>query len=281
MVPLLGLALLVSAGWTAVPPPFAAAARRLPACPGGVLTAAKFKFGDSAYREAYTLVVFNDGYKTVRAAAAALLRRGLIPVGILNGGFFARDESAILSYFRSGAMGNALPHNSRRSPRACMVFLPPADWSLRQSTPEDYAIFGTLPDAEIYCAGPQLLEEGRDVSARRLCEEGIIPSCRPDRSEPGINFAGDVPRSASCVTRAGDLMFFSANSAAAKCGMTGPALARAMAAEGCRFGMNHDGGGSAKLFLWDMRGHPVVLAGAGEDRLRASPVWVAVVRRRR
>ncbi len=300
MIPLLALALLALPGrpaapsgsggrlpsgdggpWPAVPSPFTASIRPLPACRGGRLIVSSFRFNDAAYRRAYTFVVFHDGYKTVRGAAAALLRRGLIPVGLINGGFFLRDESAILSYYRSSALGGELPRNSPRSPRACMVFFPPAYWWLLQSTPANYRLFGSLPEAEVYCAGPQVVEDGRDVSARQLCAESFDPRCRPDGSDPGIKFHSNTPRSASCMTLDGDLKFFSANSGSAKCGMTGPELARAMAAEGCHSGMNHDGGGSAKLYLWDMRVEPLVAAGYGEDRLRASPVWAAVVRRRR
>ncbi len=54
-------------------------------------------------------------------------------------------------------------------------------------------------------------------------------------------------------------------------------MAKTMVKHGCADGMNHDGGGSAKLFL-SAGGKSVAAVGERENRGRAIPVWLAVLR---
>jgi hypothetical protein len=133
---------------------------------------------------------------------------------------------------------------------------------------------------EIYCAGPQLVEAGADVAARQSCAEHFLPECRADHSDPGADLKSSIPRTGSCATGDGTLKIFSANSDDERCGATAELMAKTMIAEGCAAGLNHDGGGSAKLFAAPEKGATVTAVGSGEDRGRPIPVWLAVLRRK-
>lgn len=253
--------------------PYSLKIRRLPGCPGGTLLVASFRLG-----EELGLVVLQDGSRTLPEAKAALAGLGLEPAAVVNGGYFDRATGEVLSYYKSSRLGTSAPSNSSQGPRACMVFDPATGAAgVYQSTEANYRLF-RRSGAEVYCAGPQLLEDGADVAARQYCRERFSPACRPDRSDPGLQFFEPSPRTGSCAAPGRVFKLFSANSAAARCGLGVPDLARAMAAEGCRDGLNHDGGGSAKLYLSGGDGPAVVAAGAGTERSRRLPVWIAVVR---
>jgi hypothetical protein len=250
----------------------------LKACPGGLMIVASFPLGGDS---PFSAAVFHDGSKTLTAALADLRGRGLDPVGLVNGGYFDPKGGGVVSYYKSTVFANQALHNSARGPRACMVFDPESKrLSVLQSDQANYDRWRS-GGGEIYCSGPQLVEGGADVSARQSCAEHFLPECRADRSDPGVNLKVHYPRTGSCVTADGTLKLFSANSDEEKCGATAELMARSMIAEGCADGINHDGGGSAKLFVAPEQGAPVTAAGAGEDRGRAIPVWLVVLRRKR
>lgn len=278
MTPLLA-ALLLLGSPAAASGERAASVRRFPlkGCPGGVMIVASFPLGGDS---PYSVAVFHDGAKTLPAALADLRGRGLDPAALVNGGYFDPGGGGVVSYYKSTVFAGQAPHNSARGPRACMVLDPVSKkLSVQQSDQADYDRW-RAGGGEVYCAGPQLIEGGADVAARQSCAEHFLPECRADRSDPGADLKSSIPRTGSCATADGTLKIFSANSGDARCGATAALMAETMVAEGCASGLNHDGGGSAKLFAAPEKGEPATAAGSGADRERPIPVWLAVLRRK-
>ncbi len=243
-------------------------------CPGGSMIVGSFPLGGDS---PYTVAVFHEGYKTLADAREALRRRGLDPAALVNGGYFDPERDEILSYYKSSFFATHAPHNSSQGPRACMAFDPKTKkLAVLQSSDDNYALW-SRGVGEVYCAGPQLVENGADVSARQSCAEHFLPRCRSDHSDSGADLRVDAPRTGSCVTEDGTLKLFSANSRARRCGATARWMARTMVKHGCADGMNHDGGGSAKMFV-SVGGESATAAGDRENRGRAVPVWLAVLR---
>jgi exopolysaccharide biosynthesis protein len=250
----------------------------LTACTGGYGIVAGFPFHAHEFRENYDLVVVGEGFRTLPSAVNYLKRHGFQVVAVINGGFFG--GSRIYSYFKSSALRSEHSSNSALSPRACMVFdRSKGALEVVQSTSSNYQEFRNRDQIEVFCAGPQLVENGANVAKRQACSEKFRASCRADGKDPGLNLFGNEPRSASCVTAMGDLKLFSFNSSVRRCGASAQTLAQVMIKEGCESGLNHDGGGSAKLYLDLGDGRRVTSLGRGGDKGRAVPVWIAVVKK--
>lgn len=253
---------------------------KLSKCAGGRAYIATFNFNDPEFTRHHGLMVLAEGFMTFSDALRSLWAKGLVPVALINGGFFETGGTKIYSYYKSSVNGYESPSNSVWSPRACTMFdRQNAAFNLLQSTDENYALFQQGAGLEVFCAGPQLVENGVNVAQRQYCNEHFDPACRPDHDDPGIGINVNTARSASCITADGQFKLFSFTSSISGCGATLPILAEWMIAEGCVNGMNHDGGGSSKIYLDNSANEPVYAAGYGSNQKRRIPVWLAIVKR--
>lgn len=259
----------VAATWNYTP-------KALKNCQGGLELVASFPFQDGAFSDSHDFVVFSEGFRTLDAIVAKIKAKGFEPVAVWNGGFFGPNNA--VSYYKSSLTGVEHYENSQRGPRACTLFDHGTNsFNLLQSTTTNYQNFLKLNKTEVFCAGPQLLQNGLNVAKQQYCDEQFNPSCRPDRTDPGIGYNSNYPRTASCFTAAGEFKVFAYLSTFKKCGSTVEHIADRMLDEGCVEGMNHDGGGSSKIYL--NNGTENFYRGFKGDANRTIPVWVAVVKK--
>lgn len=247
----------------------------IPGCRNGQAIVATFDFNQAEFREKFQLQVITGKSRTRSAVQKDLERSGRPVAALINAGFFF--GTAPVSFYKSSINGRQHSSNSAMSPRACLVHeSKTAQTQLLQSTEAHFRMFIEAKDIEVYCAGPQLVSFWTDVSSTQFCRERFHPDCRSDHQDPGVGYWTNVPRTGSCVTSKGELKWFSLNSSTHRCGGTLPDLTGLMMKEDCVDGMNHDGGGSSKLYLDPAQGSTVVADGIEN---RAVPVWVAIVRR--
>lgn len=221
------------------------------------------------------LKVHAEGAQTLDQVIESIRKRGETPRLAVNAGFFSGSEP--VSYFKSAKNRVEHPRNSLRSPRACMEIGSASLVSrVVQSSEEVYQGFRRAEASEIFCAGPRVLDQGKDVVMTQVCREQFSPECRADGSDPGLGATSNLPRSASCVTRSGTIRFFVFNSNTSRCGITLPDLARWMQAEDCVDGLNHDGGASVKFFAEDAQGRVHRSRGMDDGPGRTIPVWITV-----
>lgn len=247
----------------------------IPGCTGGRAVVTTFPFASEKFRRKYEISVFSEGRKTTHELVQHLEKKGVRLIALINGGYFnTTTPSSIYSYYRSSFTNKAWPRNSTLSPRACMVWNRKTNaFTLLQSSENNFKLFSLLEDVEIWCAGPQVVNEGKDVSETQFCAEKFSPKCRADRQDPGIGFYTEWPRTGSCYTIHGELKLFSFNSSVERCGASIKQLAQIMIQEECFSGMNHDGGGSSALYTH----FPNSGEGFWPDRLnRRVPVWIGV-----
>jgi len=170
-----------------------------------------------------------------------------MPFALINGGYFAA-ASGPLSYAK-GHLGYESPSGNVKGPRACLVY----DRSKRAA--RVVISFGRQPagsgwgpglftaDSDVVCAGPRLLDAGKDVFWTQYAAEHFESS--------GIGPTSATPRSALCLQADGSLMLVMAQSPSKKaCGLDLPALTALLLARGCTDAINLDGGGSAALWAF-------------------------------
>lgn len=190
--------------------------------------------------------VKSHGQKTANAIAA------------INGGYFAFGAGPV-SYAK-GRSGYESPSVNVKGPRACLAF----DAKSRKAhVALSKGGAGSFPnDDEVVCAGPQLLENGTNVTATHLVTESFETS--------GLNEAAPYPRTAACILDDGALMLVVAQSDKEKaCGLSLADLADVLKAKGCVDAINLDGGGSSAMW-W--KGPPTRYHDGTEDR----PVYNAI-----
>lgn len=190
--------------------------------------------------------VKSHGQKTANAIAA------------INGGYFAFGSGPV-SYAK-GRSGYESSSANVKGPRACLAFdakSRKARVTISKGGP------GSFPtDDEVVCAGPQLLENGANVTAAHLVSESFETS--------GLNESAPYPRSAACILDDGALMLVVAQSDKEKaCGLSLSDLADVLKAKGCVDAVNLDGGGSSAMW-W--KGPPPRYHDGTEDR----PVYNAI-----
>lgn len=242
-------------------------------CKDGVASVATFDFSKSEIQKKYQVTVFAEGIKTLDEVRKIVEARGQKLVAIVNAGFFTGGNS--VSYFKSALNQVEHPRNSARSPRACGVISESGNLKIYQSTVSQYEWFKTTTDKEIYCAGPQLIENGKNVWERQECAEQFRATveCRGDTTDPGVHLQSDIPRTASCMTSKGEYKLFAFISDSVRCGATAQNMTKFMLSQGCIEAMNHDGGGSAKVYL--NNGKRTVHMLGIENRAVAS--WVGIL----
>lgn len=251
----------------------------LPGCPGGKLHVATFDF-KADFENKYGLMVISDRSRSLADAESFIRKKGLEPLAILNAGYFdnAHFPEKPLSYFKSSLNSAEAIGPSIRGPRSCMISQAKTHhFEMKLDTDENFKVFHQAPDVEIFCAGPALVEQKKDVTSLRLCSEHFEPRCRPDHSDPGLNFDFSYPRAGTCFTSTGEFKIFAALSAEKKCGISGKEMTAFMLQAGCEFGMNHDGGSSVKFYYGNQNG--LVVRETGTDPRRTVPVWIAVFSR--
>lgn len=246
-------------------------------CQSGMELVASFPFQDKAFSDQHDFAVFSEGFLTLDEVVAKIKAKGFDPVAVWNGGFFGGGMA--VSYYKSTVNGTEHFQNSQRGPRACTLFDHTKNtFEMKQSTTPNYKDFVKTTDTEIFCAGPQLLEGGTNVAKRQYCDEQFSPLCRSDGSDPGIAYSANYPRTASCFTANGDFKVFAYLSTFKKCGATLDYVATRMEQEGCIDGMNHDGGGSSKLYV--NNGKEQFFRGYKADAKRDVPVWIAIIKKK-
>jgi exopolysaccharide biosynthesis protein len=173
-------------------------------------------------------------------------------IAAVNGGFFAFGSGPV-SYAK-GRSGYESPSANVKGPRACLAF----DAKARKAhVALSKGGQGSFPnDDEVVCAGPQLLENGANVTAAHLVSENFETS--------GLNESSPYPRTAACVRDDGAVMLAVAQSSTEKaCGVSLSDLAGVLKTKGCVDAINLDGGGSSAMW-W--KGPPARYHVGTEDR---------------
>lgn len=192
-------------------------------------------------------------------------------IALVNAGFFSDDGP--VSFFKAVfPVSKIHGSNSAMGPRGCYL-LQGTTFSVAQSTDENYKKFQSFP-GNIFCGGPQLVEASKNVVEDQLCKEKFDPKCREDKGGP-LAIGSRVPRAASCHTSAGDFIVLVSQPDNHRCGLTMGDLASKMKSLGCLQALNHDGGGSVKLWAKNKEGE--VLSVGKENR--PVPVWLALYER--
>jgi hypothetical protein len=245
-------------------------------CEGGTESITSVPLNDLKTAGHLGFMVFADGFMDFASVITSVKAKGFRPRLIFNGGYFQTGGSKIYSYYKTAVGGKEFEQSSLAGPRSCMVFQPdsPEKMSVFLDHDENYNWFKNIKNGEIYCVGPGVVSGGGDVSMKQFCDEHFDPKCRPKGDDPGINFMGNYPRIGSCVTRDGQFKVFSYSSEVKKCGISGPNMAKRMIEENCLEGVNHDGGGSVKLYHLDRDGK--LIQNFGADPTRKIPVWGVV-----
>lgn len=177
---------------------------------------------------------------TVRTLARAWTDRGVAVA--VNGGYFAFGQGPV-SYAKS-RFGYESPSANVKGPRACLA------WDAGRRHARVEVSMGRDPvsgatrfpgDSDVACAGPQLVEDGRNVFDAHFVSENFQTS--------GIAPDSAYPRTAACVHRDGSVLLVAAQDDGTKTrGFTLPGLADYLVSLGCDQALNLDGGGSTAFW---------------------------------
>lgn len=205
------------------------------------------------------------------ARAKALAEKNKLEfIALVNAGFFNDGGSGeALSYFESSLLKRRHAVGNARGTRPCFVSEngTKISWEkIGANAPKRQAqlVIDTA------CAGPMLLQEGRDVLESSLKEGEFAPKYRKDGGDP-LSLQGRRSRTAICLRENGSIRLFATNQYACG-GMTILELQKYLKDFGCVDAMAFDGGASTGFYA-------IGNTGGVEHSLKSRrkvPIWLAV-----
>jgi hypothetical protein len=244
------------------------------------------KFGPHEFSNRFTLFMHRIKAKEKklrihearREIEASLNQQGLQLIALINGGYFDEKNVVPLSYYRASRQGSE--HIANNAPggsvRPCLVYNPQSlkgAFEIADSDEKKYREMRTLQNAEIMCAGPQLIKDNEILPAyeNSLKNGKFSPEWRPNKDDP-LKLTHKVPRAGSCIGSDGSFHLFMQHDRV-YCGPTMADFAAVMKEAQCRDGINHDGGGSVAMFVRSPNGKEYTFTGIKHEPV---PVWLVI-----